>query len=441
MPQNLIEKNNPQWVSATAPSLGDYLRSADISGDFSHLAERDAWLRLLIKNVCDQQSIVLSDTETTGLLSALDARYFKNSQLGEQATDAEVAAAIVAHLAASDPHPQYVTDAEAKTIAWGEGQTSAPWVSQADLQKQNYISATTTGTAPTYVAAITPTPTLAAGLRLRIKFHSATSAASTLNLNATGAKSIKQYDTTGTKIPAVIAANMLTDVEYDGTDWVLLNPIESSGALLNIRIFTSSGTYTPTAGTKSIIVECVGGGGGGGGTYNTLASQFAVAGGGGAGGYGKSRYTSNFDSVVVTIGAGGVGGAANAATPGGNGGTTSFGSLMSCGGGLGGTFCSNWAMPVHTSGAPSGDVVGANIQSFSPPSGTAGYSASNGWLSGSGASSFFGRGGVQVGGTSIGSVAIGYGAGGGGASTQPSSTGQVGGAGTAGVIIVWEYAA
>lgn len=107
MPQNLIEKNNPQWVSATAPSLGDYLRSADISGDFSHLAERDAWLRLLIKNVCDQQGVVLSDTETTGLLSALDARYFKNSQLDNQATDAEVAAAIVAHLAAADPHAQY----------------------------------------------------------------------------------------------------------------------------------------------------------------------------------------------------------------------------------------------------------------------------------------------------------------------------------------------
>lgn len=31
------------------------------------------------------------------------------------------------HIGASDPHPQYITDAEAKAIAWGNGRTSAPW--------------------------------------------------------------------------------------------------------------------------------------------------------------------------------------------------------------------------------------------------------------------------------------------------------------------------
>ena len=133
MPQNITEKINPAWVAVTAPAQGDFIDPDAMAEDLSKLAERDAWLRLLIKNVCDQQGVVLSDTETTGLLSALDARYFKNSQLDNQATDAEVAAAIVAHLAAADPHPQYVTDTEAKSIAWGEGQTSAPWSRQSSF--------------------------------------------------------------------------------------------------------------------------------------------------------------------------------------------------------------------------------------------------------------------------------------------------------------------
>lgn len=98
------------------------------------------------------------------------------------------------------------------------------------MQTQAYTAITTSGTAPTYAASITPVPTLATGLRVRAKFHAATTAASTLNLNGLGAKSIKQYDQAGAKIPAVIAANMLTDLEYDGTDWVVLNPINSAKA-------------------------------------------------------------------------------------------------------------------------------------------------------------------------------------------------------------------
>ena len=109
-------------------------------------------------------------------------------------------------------------------------QMSATYATQAGLQAQAYNSATTSGTAPTYTATITPAPTLAAGLRVRAKFHAATSAASTLNLNALGAKSIKQYDATGAKVNATISANMLTDLEYDGTDWVVLNPINSAKA-------------------------------------------------------------------------------------------------------------------------------------------------------------------------------------------------------------------
>ena len=131
MPQNITEKTNPAWVAVTAPAQGDFIDPDAMAEDLSKLAERDAWLRLLIKNVCDPHGIVLSATETTGLLSALDARYFKNSQLSEQATDAEVAAAIVEHLAAADPHSQYALKSIA-LIRYPSG-TTVPTVYAGDV--------------------------------------------------------------------------------------------------------------------------------------------------------------------------------------------------------------------------------------------------------------------------------------------------------------------
>lgn len=89
-----------------------------------------------------------------------------------------------------------------------------------------------TGTA-TYTAAATPAPTaLASGLRLRGQFAGAGGAAPTLNVGGLGAKAIKQYDSSGAKVPAVIVAGQLGDVEYDGTDWVLLDPLTPSLAAL-----------------------------------------------------------------------------------------------------------------------------------------------------------------------------------------------------------------
>lgn len=213
------------------------------------------------------------------------------------------------------------------------------------------------------------------------------------------------------------------------------------GRLIGVRTFTSSQVYVAKPGTKAVIVEAVGGGGGGGGTFTTTTQgEKAVSAGGGAGGYGKSRYTSGFNNVNVTIGVGGAGGLPDKAVAGGNGGDTSFGSLMTCKGGLGGTFCSSWPLPIHTSSAPSGAVNGANLYASVPNHGAAAYYANNGWLSGAGASSPFGFGGVQTGLTSPGYNASGYGAGGGGSSTGNLAAGQKGGAGSQGLVIIWEYA-
>ncbi|WP_312058985.1 phage tail protein [Pantoea septica] len=213
------------------------------------------------------------------------------------------------------------------------------------------------------------------------------------------------------------------------------------GRLIGVRVITSSQVYTAKEGTKAVIVEAVGGGGGGGGTYNTTTSGYkAVSGGGGAGGYGKSRYTSDFSNIAVTIGIGGSGGAANSSSAGGSGGATSFGTKLVCYGGSGGPPSTQYALPMHTSSAISGTVTGANLAYFRANQGTPGYYAVNGWLSGAGASSPFGGGGTQVGLTGAGVNATGYGSGGSGASTAEMASGQPGGAGTPGLVIVWEYA-
>jgi hypothetical protein len=40
-----------------------------------------------------------------------------------------------------------------------------------------------------------------------------------------------------------------------------------------VQVFTSSGTYTPSAGLVAAIIECVGGGGGSGGVTGSKATS------------------------------------------------------------------------------------------------------------------------------------------------------------------------
>ncbi|EGF2690353.1 phage tail protein, partial [Shigella sonnei] len=96
------------------------------------------------------------------------------------------------------------------------------------------------------------------------------------------------------------------------------------GRLVNTRVFTSSGTYTPTPGTKRIRVTITGGGGGGGGCKAISNNETFFGAGGGAGGTIISIMTPTQNSYPVTIGAGGAGGVS--ATYGINGGNSLFAS-------------------------------------------------------------------------------------------------------------------
>jgi|GEM_PF-2387997 len=114
--------------------------------------------------------------------------------------------------------------------------------------------------------------------------------------------------------------------------------------VVSVHTFTSSGTFTVTAG-GDVQYLVVGGGGGGGGS---------TGGGGGAGGFltGTTTVTGSGE-YTVTVGAGGAGGAGNGDPSGwgSNGGDSVFGSLTAVGGGGG--------APNTDSGSPSGNTGGS----------------------------------------------------------------------------------
>lgn len=134
--------------------------------------------------------------------------------------------------------------------------------------------------------------------------------------------------------------NPFSDIKSDGTVKTALENLglgDTSGYVgrwVNTRVFTSSGTYTPTPGTKRIRVTITGGGGGGGGCKATSNNETFFGAGGGAGGTVITTLILTKDSYPVTIGAGGAGGVS--ATNGLKGGDSSFGSVIAPGGEGGG---------------------------------------------------------------------------------------------------------
>lgn len=241
-------------------------------------------------------------------------------------------------------------------------------------------------------------------------------------------------------------ANPFADIKSDGaaaisTALTNLGLGDGSGRLIQCQVFKSSGTYTPTKGTRFIIVEIVGGGGAGGGCQVGYPNNAACGGGGMSGEYVKAR-VDNPTVTTVTIGYGGTGASASVGAPGG---ATSFGNTIIAKGGLGGNVLAEGTAPgvVGPYGAyTKPGFTGANIIGSG-----SGYSSPGVRYSGSLAMG--GPGGDSILGAGAGSQAIvgeginanGHGGGGGGACVYGGTTQQrAGGSGMAGIAIIWEYA-
>ncbi|EFN9505536.1 carbohydrate kinase [Escherichia coli] len=230
--------------------------------------------------------------------------------------------------------------------------------------------------------------------------------------------------------------NPFGDIKSDGTVKTALENLglgDTSGyvgRLVNTRVFTSSGTYTPTPGIKRIRVTITGGGGGGGGCQAISNNETFFGAGGGAGGTIISIMTPTQNSYPVTIGAGGAGGIG--ANYGLNGGYSSFASLIAIGGegagkvGVTNTNGGNGGVPstgdIRITGGNGGDGQSGNIG-----------------VSGEGGTSYWGGGGRAGAGGGVSGKA--YGSGGGGAyDAGYSGTSMKGGKGAAGICIIEEFA-
>ena len=210
--------------------------------------------------------------------------------------------------------------------------------------------------------------------------------------------------------------------------WIQSHMTTGGAGLLNIQVITASGTYTKTAGTTRALVFASGGGGAGG-------MHVCCAGGGGAGATAVNFVDlSAISTVACTIGAGGTGVQASGGgqSIGGSGGTTTFGSYASAGGGQGG-------QGIDKGG--NGGVATVGKMLINGGDGMTSYSG-NYFGSGNGGPSFWGGGGGGAdtnANTGSGYAAKAYGSGGGGGDSGMPGGGRTGGNGAPGVILVIEF--
>ncbi len=217
----------------------------------------------------------------------------------------------------------------------------------------------------------------------------------------------------------------------------------SSFSSASIQVFTSTGTYTPTAGMQYCIIEVVGAGGGSGGIAATVASKGAAAAGGGSGEYARGIYSAATIGVSqsVTIGTAGTAGTAGNNT-GGTGGTSSVGALITAiggSGGAGGPLVATGSSLYVLGGIGGTGGSGGSFRCAGNPGGpgvTIDCPGVN--FSGAGGGSFFGGGavGVQV---SAGNPGVSYGGGASGPANSSGTTARAGAAGAGGIVIVTEY--
>ncbi len=208
--------------------------------------------------------------------------------------------------------------------------------------------------------------------------------------------------------------------------------------------FSANATYTPTSGTRYVLIEMCGAGGGGGGSQNSTVGTS-----GGGGGYIKQLLTAAEvgASLALVVPAGGAGGGTNAVGTAGSATTVSTPSnviVLTANGGAGG------AAGSATTNSMNSGVAGG---SASVSSGSVTYTGL--YITGGGSSPAFivvdcvgsetgfnplGTPGRSIaGGGFVNASGNGFGSGGGGACSNASGGNRSGGAGTSGVVFITEY--
>lgn len=257
-------------------------------------------------------------------------------------------------------------------------------------------------------------------------------------------KALRQATVMANVLAQFIADSANVDVLDNGNTAAILSNLKNSmpGRLLGVQVVTSSALITKSAGAKKWRIRALGAGAGSSAAPATAAGQVSISNGGGAGAYAEGIYdVSALSSVTVTIGSGGVGGTAISPN-GGDGGTTSVGTLISAPGGKAGLPAGPANPPFQpVANTNSNSPTGWNIIGTSGSGSEAAVAVSTSYAAGSrGANSQLGVGGSIPAINTPANIGGGYGSGASGCSNGVSQSLNPGASGRDGIVIIEEYA-
>lgn len=117
------------------------------------------------------------------------------------------------------------------TVGHAISSIPSAYVTYAADQAQTYRAFAAAGTAPAFT--LTPSPAvsaLAEPMGFEVTFAAnGTTGSNTLNVSGLGAVALKQYDSAGSLVDGVIKSGQIAKVHYNGTYWVILDPLPSTG--------------------------------------------------------------------------------------------------------------------------------------------------------------------------------------------------------------------
>ena len=261
-------------------------------------------------------------------------------------------------------------------------------------------------------------------------------------------KALRQSTVMASVLAQFISDSAGVDVLDNGNTASILANLKSGmtaltpGRLLNVQVFTASGTVTKTPGAKKWRIKCLGAGAGSSAAPATGSNEVSVSNGGGAGAYAEGIYdVSSITTASVVIGSGGAGGTAGSIY-GADGGTSSVGSFISSPGGKAGLPAGPANPPFQPVANTNSDgPTGWNIVGSSGAGAEPAVAVANSYAAGSrGSNSIFGVGGSVPAINNPANPGGGYGSGASGCSNGPSQSAKSGAAGRPGIVIIEEYA-